>query len=162
VHQVYGARLTRVDIITNFIGIPIREIPPHDPTPGLIWNYAIQILYNPILALVKASVLLFLLRLFGQKSGVRRFILWLNAANLLNMIAVFFATVFQCFPIEKNWEPRLKGTCVDRRILFTTNSSINILTDLLVLGLPLRIFIDLKIPRRTKIALMFVFLLGFA
>jgi hypothetical protein len=99
--------------------------------------------------------------LFGQKPGVRRFIIWLNVVNLANMVAVFFAIVFQCFPIEKTWEPFLEGHCVDRRILFVASSSINILTDLLVLGLPLRIFIDLKIPKRTKIALMFVFLLGF-
>ncbi|KAI1854871.1 hypothetical protein JX265_002510 [Neoarthrinium moseri] len=148
-------------IKTNFIGISLRNIPPHDPTPGAIWNYAIQILYNPILALVKTSILLFLLRLFGQKPGVRRFIIWLNTANILNMFAIFFAIVFQCFPIEKIWDPTRPGSCVDRRVLFVTSSSINILTDLLVLGLPLRIFLDLKIPRRTKIALMVVFLLGF-
>ncbi|KAI8634828.1 hypothetical protein F5Y19DRAFT_126996 [Xylariaceae sp. FL1651] len=148
-------------IRTNFIGIRWEDIPPHDPVPGLIWNYAIEILYNPILALVKTSILLFLLRLFGQKPGVRRFILWLNAANIGNLLAVFFATVLQCIPVEKNWKPSIEGTCIDRRILFTVSSSFNILTDMLILGLPLRIFIDLKIPRRTKIALMFVFLLGF-
>ncbi|KAI1337819.1 hypothetical protein F5Y15DRAFT_145016 [Xylariaceae sp. FL0016] len=148
-------------IKTNFIGIHWDEIPPHDPIPGQIWNYAVQILYNPILALVKTSILLFLLRLFGQKPGVRRFIVWLNTANIANMIAVFFAIVFQCIPIEKSWDPLVEGTCIDRRVLFTASSAFNILTDLLVLGLPLRIFVDLKIPRRTKIALMVVFLLGF-
>ncbi|KAI1085630.1 hypothetical protein F5B20DRAFT_10041 [Whalleya microplaca] len=145
----------------NFIGIRFEDIPPHDPIPGLIWNYAVQILYNPVLALVKTSVLLFLLRLFGQKPGVRQFILWVNTANVVNTIGVFFAIVFQCTPIEKAWDFSIAGTCVDIRVLFTMSSAFNILTDLLVLGLPLKIFIGLKIPRRTKIALMFVFLLGF-
>ncbi|KAI1281240.1 hypothetical protein F5Y07DRAFT_290810 [Xylaria sp. FL0933] len=148
-------------IKTNFIGIRWEEIPPHDPIPGLVWNYAIEILYNPILALVKTSILLFLQRLFGQRPGVRRFILWMNGANIGMMIAVFFATVLQCIPINKTWELSLQGTCIDRRILFTISSSFNIVTDMLMLALPLRIFINLKIPRRTKIALMFVFLLGF-
>ncbi|KAI0429191.1 hypothetical protein F5Y09DRAFT_265018 [Xylaria sp. FL1042] len=148
-------------IKTNFIGIRWEDIPPHDPIPGLVWNYAIEILYNPILALVKTSILLFLQRLFGQRPGVRRFILWMNAANIGMMIAVFFATVLQCIPINRTWEPALQGTCIDRRILFTVSSSFNILTDILMLALPLKIFINLKIPRRTKIALMFVFLLGF-
>jgi hypothetical protein len=148
-------------IKTNFIGIRWQDIPPHDLVPGLVWNYAIEILYNPILALVKTSILLFLLRLFGQKPGVRRFIVWVNTANIGMLIAVFFATVLQCTPINKTWDPRVEGTCIDRRILFTVSSSFNILTDMLILALPLRIFIDLKIPRRTKIALMFVFLLGF-
>ncbi|KAI1367052.1 hypothetical protein F5Y08DRAFT_327008 [Xylaria arbuscula] len=148
-------------IRTNFIGIRWQDIPPHDPVPGLVWNYAIEILYNPILALVKTSILLFLQRLFGQRPGVRRFIVWLNAANIGMMIGVFFGVVFQCIPISKTWEPNLEGTCVDRRVLFTVLSSFNIFTDILMLALPLRIFISLKIPRRTKIALMFVFLLGF-
>ncbi|KAI1312138.1 hypothetical protein F5Y03DRAFT_265299 [Xylaria venustula] len=148
-------------IKTNFIGIRWEDIPPHDPIPGLVWNYAIEILYNPILALVKTSILLFLQRLFGQRPGVRRFILWLNTANIGMMIGVFFATVLQCVPINKTWETSLKGTCIDKRVLFTVSASFNILTDMLMLALPLRIFINLKIPRRTKIALMFVFLLGF-
>ncbi|KAL2135459.1 hypothetical protein VTI74DRAFT_8445 [Chaetomium olivicolor] len=54
-------------IKTNLIGIPPKQVPPHDHTQGLIWAYAVQILYNPILALVKSSVLIFLSRLFGQK-----------------------------------------------------------------------------------------------
>ncbi|KAI1735567.1 hypothetical protein F4680DRAFT_302835 [Xylaria scruposa] len=148
-------------IKTNFIGIRWQDIPPHDPVPGLVWNYAIEILYNPILALVKTSILLLLMRLFGQKPGVKRFILWMNTANIGMMIAVFFGTVLQCTPINKTWETSLQGTCIDRRVLFTVSSSFNILTDILILALPLRIFIDLKIPRRTKIALMFIFLLGF-
>ncbi|RWA09873.1 hypothetical protein EKO27_g5242 [Xylaria grammica] len=151
----------RFIIKTNFIGIRWQDIPPHDPVPGMVWNYAIEILYNPILALVKTSILLFLLRLFGQKPGVRRFIVWVNMANIGMMIGVFFATVLQCIPINKTWETTLEGKCIDRRILFTISSSFNIFTDMLILALPLKIFIGLKIPRRTKIALMFVFLLGF-
>lgn len=137
------------------------DIPLHDPTQGALWNYVVQILYNPILALVKSSLLLLLLRLFGRKPGVRRFIIWVNTLNLASMASIFFAVVFQCFPFQKAWKPRLEGFCVDRRILFVATSAINIVLDLLILGLPLRIFIGLQVPRRTKIALMMVFLLGF-
>ncbi|KAK0673859.1 hypothetical protein QBC41DRAFT_391260 [Cercophora samala] len=149
-------------IKTNFIGIPINQVPPHDPTQGLIWAYAVQILYNPILALVKSSALIFLSRLFGQKDGVRRFLLWLNIANISQMVAVFFAITFQCLPIAFNWDLTVRGgRCVDRRVLYTCTAVINIVTDLLILGTPIWIFARLKIPRRTKMALLFVFLLGF-
>ncbi|KAK4668502.1 uncharacterized protein QC764_707900 [Podospora pseudoanserina] len=149
-------------IKTNFIGIPISQVPSHDPTQGLIWAYAVQILYNPILALVKSSALIFLSRLFGQKDGVRRFLLWLNIANISQMVAVFFAITFQCLPIAFNWDLTTRGgRCVDRRVLYTCTAVINIATDLLILGTPIWIFAKLKIPRRTKMALLFVFLLGF-
>ena len=121
-----------------------------------------QILYNPILALVKSSVLIFMSRLFGQKDWVRRFLLWLNVANISQMVAAFFAIVLQCLPVSFNWDLTIRdGRCVDRRVLYTTTAVFNIITDLLILGLPLWIFASLKIPRRTKIALLFVFLLGF-
>ncbi len=137
-------------------------MPIHDPTEALIWTYAVQILYNPILALVKSSVLIFLLRLFGQKNGVRRFIIGLNIANVLQMIGIFFAITFQCFPIAFNWDPTVRGGhCVNRSILYPSTAALNILTDLMILGLPLWIFVELKIPRRSKIGLLFVFLLGF-
>ncbi len=128
----------------------------------MIWNYAVQILYNPILALVKSSVLVFLLRIFGKKDGVRTVIIVLNTLNLMQMVAIFFAVLFQCWPIAFNWDPTVKGGhCVQQSILFTTQAALNIFTDLLILGLPLWIFVGLNIPKRTKIALLFVFLLGF-
>ncbi len=128
----------------------------------MIWAYAVQILYNPILALVKSSVLVFLARLFGQKDNIRRILLWLNVANIAQMVSIFFAITLQCLPIAFNWDLTIRGgRCVDRRVLYISTAVFNILTDLLILGLPIWIFGRLKIPRRTKFALMFVFLLGF-
>jgi hypothetical protein len=149
-------------IKTNFVGIPTDQVPQHDPTEGLIWAYAVQILYNPILALVKSSVLIFMTRLFGHKKGVARLLLWINVANISQMVAVFFAIALQCLPVPFNWDPTIRGgRCVERRVLYVSTASFNILTDLLIIGIPLYILKGLKIPRRTKIALFFVFFLGF-
>ncbi|KAK3996041.1 hypothetical protein QBC44DRAFT_366012 [Cladorrhinum sp. PSN332] len=149
-------------IKTNFVGIPSAQVPPHDPTQGLIWAYAVQILYNPILALVKSSVLIFLGRIFGQKDHVRKFLLWLNVANVSQMVAVFFAITLQCTPVAFNWDFSIRGgKCVDRRVLYTATAVFNIVMDLLILGTPVVIFWKLRIRRRTKIGLLFVFLLGF-
>ncbi|TLD30909.1 hypothetical protein PspLS_02054 [Pyricularia sp. CBS 133598] len=149
-------------IKTNFIGIRPRFIPEHDPKSGRIWNYGVQVLYNPILALVKASILVFLLKLFGQKDFIRRCIYSLTTVNVTQAIGVLFAVIFQCHPIAFAWDSEIRrGTCIDRRVLFTTMSALNILMDLLVLALPLWIFSDLRIPGKTKAALLVVFLLGF-
>lgn len=127
----------------------------------MIWNYAVQILYNPILALVKISVLVFLHRLFAQIRGVKICILALAAVTALHMIAVAGAIIFQCTPISFNWNPELEGgTCVDQPALYVSTAAFTILTDVLVLLLPAYIFQGLSIPKKTKIALLFVFLLG--
>lgn len=122
-----------------------------------------QLLYNPILALVKASVLLFLGRLFGQKRGARRYILAVGAANGAHAVAVLGVVAFQCTPVRRAWDVSAQGegTCVDRHAFFTASAAVNILIDLLILALPLRVFVGLKIPCRTKLSLMFLFLLGF-
>lgn len=127
----------------------------------MIWNYAVQILYNPILALVKLSVLVFLHRLFAQIRGVKMCIMALAAVTTMHMVGVAGAIIFQCTPISFNWEPLLEGgTCVDQPALYVSSAAFNILTDVLVLLLPAYIFRGLSIPKKTKVALLFVFLLG--
>ena len=148
-------------IKTNYIGIRSRDVPPHDPTEGMIWNYAVQILYNPILALVKLSVLIFLYRLFAHKRGVKLYVVGLAGITTVQMVAVAGAIIFQCTPISFNWMPNLEnGRCVDQSSLYVSTAAFTILTDVLVLVLPAYIFRDLNIPKKTKIALLAVFLLG--
>lgn len=54
-----------------FLGFHVEDIPADaDLMIGLSWNYAAQLLYNPVLALVKISVLVFLYRLGGHRTSV--------------------------------------------------------------------------------------------
>lgn len=92
--------------------------------------------YNPILAL-KASVLVFLLRIGGQKERVRWCIHGLNAFNAAHSVAVFFVALLQCVLIDANWDPkaRTKATCIHKEF-HVVASFLVILTDFLVLGTP--------------------------
>jgi hypothetical protein len=124
--------------------------------------YFRKVLYNPILALVKTSVLMFLLRLGGQKSGVRIAIHALNALNLAQMTAIFLVVLFQCNPIPYNWDKSIAdGKCVEQGLFYLVTAALTIWTDVLVLALPFWIFLDLKMGRKQKMALLGVFLLGF-
>ncbi|KAI3547251.1 integral membrane protein [Colletotrichum filicis] len=98
-----------------YIGIHYWDVPlPMNPTTGMIWIYIVGAVYNPILALVKQSVLIFLIRFSGVKDVVR-YVVWATATlNLALMIATFVAVIFQCTPIEKNWKPTLAGSCIEQ------------------------------------------------
>lgn len=150
---------------TNFIGIHIKDVPApgtYDALPGLIWNFAVQVLYNPILALVKTSVLIFLLRLGGQKPGVRMAIHALNIFNIALMVAIFLTVMFQCTPVSFNWTPSIAdGKCIKQGNFYLVTAALTLFTDILVLALPIWIFADLKMKMKLKIALIIVFLLGF-
>lgn len=147
---------------TNFIGIHIYNVPAeYDVKQALIWNFAVQVLYNPILALVKTSMLLFLLKLGSQKPGVRLCIHVLNALNLSLMVAIFLVVIFQCTPIAFNWDTAIVGGhCIKQGTFYLATAALTIFTDVLNLALPFWVFLDLKMPLRVKIALLFVFLLG--
>ncbi|KAK1672538.1 CFEM domain-containing protein [Colletotrichum godetiae] len=150
----------------GFIGIHVYDIPLEaDSRLGSLWNYIIQLLYNPILAIVKTSVLMFLLRLSGQKRSVRYAIHALNVFNIALGIAIFTTIIFQCQPISYFWEkagrnPPTEGKCIDMAAFYVSTASLTIFTDVLALALPFWIFLGLKMPLRVKMALLAVFGLG--
>lgn len=149
-----------------FLGVHVYDIPLEaDSRLGSLWNYILQLLYNPILALVKTSVLMFLLRLSGQKRSIRYTIIGLNVFNIALMIAIFVTVIFQCQPISYFWEkagrtPPTEGSCIDMPAFYVSTASLTIFTDVLALALPFWIFLGLKMPTRVKMALLAVFALG--
>lgn len=100
---------------TLYIGIHYYDVPqPFDPTEGLIWIYVVGAVYQPILTLVKQSILVFLLRFSGIKASVRYIVWGTIIFNTVLMIAIFVTVIFQCTPIEKNWHPLVSGTCIQQ------------------------------------------------
>lgn len=147
---------------TGYLGVHVKDIPwDSDSVLGMRWNYTLQLLYNPILAIVKSSVLLFMLRLGGTKRSFRWAIYALNAFNICLAISIFFACMFQCSPIPYFWDKTIAGgTCFNMGAFYVGTAGLTIFTDVLVLALPFWIFLGLKMPVRVKVALLFVFLLG--
>ncbi|KAI1342468.1 hypothetical protein F5Y15DRAFT_372874 [Xylariaceae sp. FL0016] len=147
----------------GFFGWKQEDVPAdYDPSAGLWWFYLAQIFYNPVLAFVKCSVLVFILRFESSRPGLRWTIYGLIAFTTSHAIAVFFGVLLQCLPIEANWKPDVKASgakCIDNSF-HVAISSLTILTDLLVLALPFYVFLGLKMPKPTKIAVICVFLSG--
>ncbi|GJC87858.1 hypothetical protein ColLi_10696 [Colletotrichum liriopes] len=148
----------------GYFGWRAVDVPEdHDMKAGLWWNFLVQMFYNPVLALVKASVLVFLLRLGGQKQGVRLAIHGLNVFNACHAVAIFFAALFQCLPIEANWDFFLRADsntkCISNSF-HVIASCLAIFSDILALALPFWIFLGLKMPMAAKVAVIGVFLMG--
>lgn len=148
----------------NYYGWEDSKVPEDlDPSAGLWWNFFEQLCYNPVLALVKASVLVFLLRLGGHDRTIYRVIWTLMFVNAGHAIAVLFGALFQCLPIETNWTPELRGdpdtVCIDNSF-HIIQSSFTILTDVLILALPFWIFLGLRMPKSNKVAVLGIFAIG--
>ncbi|GJC92583.1 hypothetical protein ColKHC_01409 [Colletotrichum higginsianum] len=145
-----------------YAGFPTSSLPEDwDPSPMLFWNWIMQVFYNPILALVKSSVLVFLLRLGGHKPGVRYAIYTLNTVNLATMVAIFLVVLFQTIPINAFWDPTIpKQREIDGPLFYIVSAIITIITDFFVLAIPFWIFLGLKMRMAAKIGLIVVFLAG--
>ena len=150
-----------VELKLRFVGVHIADVPKDtDPIPGNQWRFICQLLYNPILGLVKTSVLLFLLRLGGQKRGMRISIHVLNALNLGQLAAQFIVVIFQCRPVAGFWDRSLHPKCINTTEFVVSTSSLTIFTDILVLMLPIWMLWNLQIRFKAKMGISAVLMLG--
>lgn len=148
----------------NYYGWEDDQVPEDfNPSAGLWWNFFEQLCYNPVLALVKVSILVFLLRLGGHDSTIFRVIWALIIVTILHATAVFFGALFQCVPVQTNWHPELREDpntrCIDNSF-HIIQSALTILTDVLILALPFWIFLSLRMKRAKKLAVLGVFAVG--
>lgn len=65
--------------------------------------FAFQILHTCAMPLIKASVLAFYWRLFGEKRSFRIGVWCIALYVFCWWISILFATIFQCRPISSNW-----------------------------------------------------------
>lgn len=139
---------------------------------GAQLNMALQLLYNPVLCLVKESIMVFLWRLEDYRPFIRWSIVTLFFFNLGHMFAVFFAGLASCQPIDMYWNHYYTDEVVDGEVVnpnYTCNNeeafilstaALAILTDVLVLAIPIAMLWPLKINIRKKLAIGVVLSLG--
>jgi hypothetical protein len=144
-----------------YVGFKTADTPKDiDVHSGMIWIYVVGAVYNPILAIVKQSVLLFLLRLASIRPRIR-LIIWTTAAfNFALMISTLLAVILQCIPVTMNWDPTAKGHCIDKVAFAVSTACLAIVTDIISLALPFYIFLGLQLEKKKKMALIGVFALG--
>ncbi|RFN46075.1 hypothetical protein FIE12Z_9676 [Fusarium flagelliforme] len=146
----------------GYIGFPATYVPQTmEIEPVLFYNWVMQVLYNPILALVKSSILFFLLRLGGHRRSIRYSIYALNAFNIALMIAIFLTVIFQTIPIQAYWDLSLKPSRqINGANFYISTAIITLITDFLVLLVPFWVFLGLKMRMAAKVGLIVVFLAG--
>jgi len=75
-------------------------------------------------------------------------------------IAVILVSIFSCNPIQGFWDHTIKSKCINTENFFIGNAVPTIITDVIILFLPIRMIWNLQTSRKQKIALSFIFLLG--
>ncbi|MCJ1393209.1 hypothetical protein MMC18_006081 [Xylographa bjoerkii] len=109
---------------------------------------------------IKLSILCLFVRLFP----IRR--VRIEAYILIGIVTTFclaalLAFLLQCRPIQANWDPTIEAVCGNQAASWLGTGITNILTDVMVLALPIPSVWNLKLPRVTKIGLIGIFGVGF-
>lgn len=132
-----------------------------DSTITDYWDFITQALYNPVLSLVRSSVLFLLLRIGGHRKRVRWMIHIMNTLNLLFMVAVFLVVIFQTIPIQASWNTKITATRqIDFGNFAIATACITIVGDVVVLAIPVWLFLGLQMRLTLKLGLIAAFLLS--
>lgn len=118
-----------------------------------------QIIFVSGIALVKISILALYLRIFKSKPFK------IAVYSIMGVVgawwaAITFLTIFQCKPIEMSYKPWLNGTCIDLNSAFYGSSIPSIITDGIILCLPIRQVLKLQTSIRNKLVILFFFASG--
>ncbi|KAL9118458.1 MAG: hypothetical protein Q9187_004996, partial [Circinaria calcarea] len=118
-----------------------------------------SVLYVPPITCAKLSVLFLYRRLFPPKN-LRKALIIVGAVVLCYNVAAVFVVIFQCYPIQANWDPTVSGHCINYGHFVLLIGILNILSDVAILSLPLPVLWRLQISRNQKWVLSGIFLLG--
>lgn len=127
------------------------------------YKYAFQTTEKITFGLIKLSILLLWKRLFGRIRSFARFcsiMIWVITAW---SIAFFFATLFQCGTRWTwNWAPIFifLTQCSDTLNMLTVFTATDVLTDFIIMFMPVPIIWKLQMPLRKKLGVTSIFMVG--
>ncbi|KAF2014143.1 hypothetical protein BU24DRAFT_462955 [Aaosphaeria arxii CBS 175.79] len=122
---------------------------------------ATQLLFIPITALTKVSILLTYLRIFPSTTN-KYFCYCMFAFTAIWSLISFFLALFQCKPIEAYWllAKYPNRECIDIAPLFYTTGGLNILSDFLIFLWPAKDLAKIRISLKQRVTLIIMFTLG--
>ncbi|KAI1419333.1 hypothetical protein F5Y12DRAFT_794065 [Xylaria sp. FL1777] len=117
-------------------------------------------LYASTLACLKLSILSLYRNIFGASLTFYRWT-WVVSAFVAEwFLQVVLSTNLQCVPISAAWDPTVKATCINYGIEALVAYLINIITDLVILSMPIPIVLKLNTSKAQKRRLIISFAAG--
>lgn len=148
----------------NGLGKHVRAVLADDPTKMIREGqayFATELIWAAAIPLIKISILLLYVRIFGRLRYFRILGWGLGIFTAAWGIMVILVCSLQCRPLAYNWDKSIEGgTCINSWIFFVTGSSINTATDLVLLILPLPAVWGLSLGNFQRVSLTGIFLLG--
>ncbi|KAK7533228.1 uncharacterized protein J3D65DRAFT_75560 [Phyllosticta citribraziliensis] len=146
--------------VTYGTGTHMETIPRENFVPIYKHWYAYQLLYPLALCLVKQSILILYYRIFIHQ----RLRMWIKGVAyfvLLDTIITEIVNIFECSNPSRAWDvDEFPRGCINLEAAYFARSATAILTDFVILILPMPVLAKLQIPKRRRAAVIGIFLIG--
>ncbi|KAI5864318.1 hypothetical protein GGS23DRAFT_595951 [Durotheca rogersii] len=154
------AMCTCVMVATRFgLGVDRHLVGDEDYDIYLKLQIASSVTYSWGVQIAKASFAVLYLRIFPE--GSFRIVNKILIGFLLcQSIEETFVTLFKCIPIEKSWNFRMEGTCLDLHPLWYSTFVFNMISDLILFLEPIPSTWKLQLPLVKRLGLIAMLSLG--
>jgi len=121
--------------------------------------YLAHIFWQLTMPAVKTSLLLFYVRIFPTRR--MRIVSYITGGLMWSFcIATTVISIDTCTPIRSFWDISVHGHCINKNVFYLVESSMQLVTDIMVLLIPLPAVWNLHIGSTKKTGLSVIFLLG--
>ncbi|KAJ4302366.1 hypothetical protein N0V88_002510 [Collariella sp. IMI 366227] len=145
--------------VTHGYGMHKADLTQAELATSLKWFFIAQTPYKVVVCLNKVSVIMLYLRIFvGGSFRIATYAVLFVVVGY--GIGGIFATIFQCIPIKGAWLKGSDAKCINSDIFWVAYAVLNILTDIMVVALPIWPIMRLQLRRRERFMLCGVFLMG--
>ncbi|KAF2804604.1 uncharacterized protein BDZ99DRAFT_467286 [Mytilinidion resinicola] len=150
---------TPIAAIKYGLGSPIKDQTPGEVAPYQKLTLTSSVSYSFSALFIKLSLLTFYTRLSPERS----FLIMVYVAMFIVTgfgIGSIVAVLVQCIPLSMLWNPNQEGHCFHIINFYYANAALNIITDVGILLLPMKLLWGLHMPIRQRISLCGLFGLG--
>ncbi|KAL8847953.1 MAG: hypothetical protein Q9221_007018 [Calogaya cf. arnoldii] len=145
------------------VGYHVAHLQTIRPDPDIVWRKyltAVSLVYFWTVSIPRIAFLVLYYRLFPDQK-LRRVVIVLIGLLIALTLAPGIAKFAACRPFAANWDEQIPGAkCIDKVNLFLWANFPNILTDVMILLLPMPTIWNLQAPLRLKISLVAIFAVG--
>lgn len=113
-----------------------------------------MVMYGPMAFLTKTSLLLIMTRVFSPYKKTVIFIYIILGIMLAYYIPAVIVKIRICSPISYFWTKTGHGTCLDESAIILADAVVSVVSDLVILTLPLPLTLSLQMPFRKKMRVM--------
>ncbi|GAM37483.1 hypothetical protein TCE0_024r07439 [Talaromyces pinophilus] len=125
---------------------------------------AASTIYILCLACAKLAILMFYYALLNVMQFWKYVIYVVSGIIVAYTLAIFFALIFACYPVERNWDPIPQfwdmDYCIDRTGLYLATALTNTTSDIILILIPIPIIWRLHVPVGQKLGIAAIFGVG--